>query len=144
MVVGHAAAQVALAEDRHEREQASGEECAPVGVPVLLDVPEAPARDHQDDQGHGDPEPEVHGADAERVPPQLGLRLAPGEQPGHAGKQGADDRGGHDPRLGARERISAEARAPEEQHDHVDRDGDHRKVRGGAVELGEVRHAPAR
>ena len=77
------------------------------------------------------------------LPAQLGLRLAPDQQPGGAGEHGARDRAADDPRLGRHQRGAAEACAAAQQHDHVERDRDHRQVGGGAVELGEVRHAAA-
>ena len=86
----------------------------------------------------------MHRADAERVAAQLGLRLAPDEQASRAGEHGARDGAADDPRLGPHERVAAEVGAPAQQHDHVERDGDDREVRGGAVELGEMRHAAAR
>ena len=111
VVVGHAAAQVALGEDRRRARAAPpASERVPVGVAVLLDAPEPPGRDAEDDQRDGDPEPEVHGADAERVAAQLGLRLAPDEQAGRAGEHGAGDGAADDPRLGPHERVAAEVR----------------------------------
>jgi hypothetical protein len=144
VVVGHAATEVALGEDRHEREQASGQERMPVSVPVLLDASEPPAGDDEDDRGDADAEPEVQGADAERMAAQLGLRLAPDEQAGGAGEDGAGDGAADDPGFGPHQRVAAEVGAPAEQHDHVERDDDDRQVRGGAVQLGEMRHAAAR
>jgi hypothetical protein len=102
------------------------------------------AVDAEDDHCDGDSEPAVHGADPERVPPQFGLRLAPDEQAGRAREHGARDGAADDPRLGPHERVAAEVGAPAQQHDHVQRDGHDREVGGGAVELGQMRHAAAR
>ena len=143
MVVGHAAAQVALGEDRHEREHAAGQERMPVGVAVLLDAPEPPARDDEDDHRDAIPSQKCTVPMRNALPrssvcawPQTSRPVAPASTVPATAPPTTQGSAAH-------ERVAAEVGAPAQQHDHVERDGDDRQVRGGAMELGEMRHAAA-
>ena len=141
VLVGHAAADVSLDGDAgHDEQRQEGDDRGTVVHAVAMPAHDPVRRGGDGEDRHGDAEPEMHVAEAEVLPTQCRLRLAPDEQARETRGRDADDRRAERPRFGTDDRRAATSGPTQEVEDREERDRDDRQVRGGAVQLGEVGH----
>ena len=112
VVIGHAAAEIALGEHREHCDHAARDQLEAVRVPVGPGVAPAPAGHDEHDTVTAIPSQKCTVPIAERVAAQFGLRLALDEQAGEPGERDADHCAADDPGLGGDEHLAAEAGAP--------------------------------